>query len=138
MSAELISIPKPVEPAPDDEQDVQNPVLSIAQRRALLALLTHPNIRQAAKSVGVHERTLRRWLATPIFRDALDAFLESTQDELLDDLEQGAFTAVATLRSIAANKYAGASGRIAASKHLLEFCERRTLRSDLVSLLRRP
>ena len=138
MSAELIPISPTAEFSPEETPEAQHPVLSIAQRRGLLALLTHPNIRQAAKSVGVHERTLRRWLATPSFRDALDAFLEASQDELLDDLEQGAFTAVETLRNIAANKHADTTGRVAASKHLLEYCERRTLRHDLASLLRRP
>ena len=135
MSAELIPIPK--NPVTREGQTPQHPVLSIAQRRGLLALVTHPNIRQAAKSVGVNERTLRRWLATPDFRNALDALLESTEDELLDDLEQAAFAAVQALRGIASNKYADIAGRVAASKHLLEFCERRTLRYDLLSVLRR-
>lgn len=131
MSADLIPLPQP-EPEPQD------PVLTITQRRGLLALLTHPNIRQAAKSIGIHERTLRRWLGTPNFRDALDGLLEATQDDLLTDLERGAFTAVKTLTDIAGNRYSDATGRITASKHLLDFCERRTLRHDLVSLLRRP
>ena len=136
--SELIPIPQPVEPDDENQPDPQHPVLSIAQQRGLLALLTHPNIRQAAKSIGIHERTLRRWLATPTFRDALDAFLECGQDDLLRDLEQGAFDAVEALRTIARDQYSGVPNRVAAAKQLLEFCERRTLRYDLAALLRRP
>lgn len=138
MSEDLIPIPQPAEPPAAEEIEAQDPVLSIAQRRGLLALLTHPNIRQAAKSVGVHERTLRRWLENPTFRSALDAFLESGRDDLLHELEQGAFTAVDTLRRVCTYKDSDVASRIKASKHLLDFCERRTLRYDLVTLLRRP
>ena len=60
-------------------------ILSITQRRGLLALLTHPTIRQAAESIGVHERTVRRWLANPNFRSVLDAMLQAYEQRRLKE-----------------------------------------------------
>lgn len=47
-------------------------VLTAAQQKAVQALLTAPSIAAAAKSAGVAERTLHRWLRENAhFRDAL-------------------------------------------------------------------
>ncbi len=44
---------------------------------AIAALLTSKSIAEAAGSVGIGERTLRRWMAEPTFRDR---FLEVRQE----------------------------------------------------------
>lgn len=48
-----------------------NGILTPAQRRAINALLTERNTRDAAKVANVAERTLWRWLADSTFREEL-------------------------------------------------------------------
>lgn len=45
--------------------------LTPAQRRCIEALLTAPSATEAAKMVGIHRRTLYRWLRDPVFVAAL-------------------------------------------------------------------
>ena len=48
---------------PKEEPDLAGPdELPPAQAKAVLALISHPTIRQAAEVAGVSERTLHRWL----------------------------------------------------------------------------
>lgn len=48
-----------------------NDNLSAKQRNAISALLVDGNIRSAAESAGIAERTLHRWLELPDFQAAL-------------------------------------------------------------------
>ncbi len=49
------------------------PRLSAKQEKALAALLVSPTIAEAAKSAGVGETTLFRWLQEPAFQEAYRA-----------------------------------------------------------------
>jgi len=49
------------------------PKLTSAQKRAIQALLTERNVREAAAAAKVAERTLHRWLTEPFFRQQLTA-----------------------------------------------------------------
>jgi hypothetical protein len=44
--------------------------LSAKKERAILALIAEPTIKRAAESIGMSERTLRRWLDEPAFAQA--------------------------------------------------------------------
>ncbi len=57
-----------------------NGTLSPTQRRAISALLTERNTRDAARAAKVAERTLWRWLADPMFR----AELTRQEGEVID------------------------------------------------------
>jgi len=66
--------------------------LSRTQVKAIRALLDHSRIQDAAKSAGVSERTLYRWLGDPLFVAAMrKAETQSISDHvraLVVDLEQ--------------------------------------------------
>jgi hypothetical protein len=55
--------------------------LTRRQRNALVALLSEPNRREAAKACKIPERTLYRWLQQPAFRQAY----REASHQLLDD-----------------------------------------------------
>jgi transposase len=45
--------------------------ISLNQKKTLIALTTNLHISDVAKSVGVSERTIYRWLSDPIFKSEL-------------------------------------------------------------------
>ena len=53
--------------------------LSTNQRRALVALLSHGTIAEAAETAGLGERTVQRYLRDPVFK----AELHARQDEII-------------------------------------------------------
>ncbi|MEZ5365619.1 MAG: hypothetical protein R2748_25640 [Bryobacterales bacterium] len=86
--------------------------LSAIQRRGLLALLTHPTIRKAAQSIGVHERTVRRWLENPNFRSALDAMLHAHEQQRLNERRPRTAPLVDALQNLSASQRAAACARL--------------------------
>jgi transposase len=44
--------------------------LNLKQQRAIQALLSEPSIRQAAERAAVGEKSIRRWLQRPDFKEA--------------------------------------------------------------------
>ena len=55
----------------DNERPGENPSLSSRQRSALPAIVASPTMRQAARSSGISESTLYRWLEDETFREEL-------------------------------------------------------------------
>ena len=70
----------------------------MARERAITALITSPTIMEAAKVVGVDERTVRRWLTEPEFAAAYRAAREKTVEDAVGMLQVGTSEAVQTLR----------------------------------------
>jgi hypothetical protein len=66
--------------------------------RAIQSLLTSTSIRQAAERAGLHERTLRRWLADPLFADRLAVAQRESHDAALGELRGLGRQAVAAMR----------------------------------------
>jgi len=71
--------------------------LSERQRRAVSALLTAPTVKAAAQQAGVGERTLRRWLTDPRFREAYRAASRRMLEDAAARLRAVAREAVDTL-----------------------------------------
>ena len=71
--------------------------LEPAQEKAVLALLTNPTIRDAARAAGVGEATLYRWLQIPEFRDAYRAARRQVVSHATARLQNAATLAVAAL-----------------------------------------
>lgn len=63
----------------------ENGTLTPAQRRAITALLSHRNTREAAKAANVAERTMWRWLDEPAFR----AELSRQEGAVLEQVTRG-------------------------------------------------
>lgn len=68
------------------------------QLAAIAALLTAPTIETAAREAGVSERTLRRWMKLPEFRDSLREAQRCAFDEAVGELHALAREAADTLR----------------------------------------
>lgn len=98
--------------------------LSTKQRRALQALLSHPNVVQAAGACSLSERQIYRYLAQPAFRAAL-ASLES---ELLDAATRRLVglqdAAIEVLAETVARSDATAAAKLRAAQLVLEHCLR--------------
>lgn len=107
------------------------PVLAAHKARVLAALLGAPTITAAAKAAGVGERTLRRWLAEPAFRDAYAAARREAMQQASARLQDSAFAAVETLRQLAADENVPASARVAAARAILEQAARAAETEDL-------
>jgi hypothetical protein len=67
------------------------------EEAAISALLTEPTIAAAAKTVGIDESTLRRWLAEPAFKARHRDARRQLVEHAISGLQQAASDAVATL-----------------------------------------
>ena len=67
------------------------------REEAIAALLAQPTIVEAARAVGVWEKTLRRWLQDPAFASSYRAARRQVTENALLALQRAAGEAVATL-----------------------------------------
>lgn len=76
--------PTPVTTRPPREAGGRPPreVLTPQQLRGLDALMTHPSITAAAATIGVHPRTISRWMREPAFRAEYVEQLTQLREEL--------------------------------------------------------
>ena len=81
-------------------QGFTEPQLTAKQDKAILALLTEPTIAAAAKSIGVNEATLHRWLKLPHFQARYREARRQSVEVALAQLQQGCTVAALTLRSL--------------------------------------
>jgi hypothetical protein len=74
-----------------------DPELKPLQHKAVAALLTHATVRDAAASVGVSERTLRRWKLEPAFVREFQRLRREMVDETTCRIQQMSMRAALTL-----------------------------------------
>jgi hypothetical protein len=76
--------PTPVTTAPPKEAGGRPPreALTAQQLRGLDALITHSSITAAAAAIGVHPRTISRWMREPAFRSEYIEQLTQLREEL--------------------------------------------------------
>jgi hypothetical protein len=108
--------------------------LTDRQRRGLLALLSANSVSAAAVQAQVVERTLRRWLAEPTFREAYRHASRRLFDEATNALRAAAGEAVRTLRS--ALQSDNDSVRVRAAQVILEAAVKADL-DDLAARIER-
>lgn len=90
------------------------------QARAVLCLLSAPNLEAAAKAAKVSVTTLWRWMQTPSFQKACRETRRQAVGRAVGEIQAASSEAVGVLRSIMAEKDAPAS-RLGAAKAILEF-----------------
>ncbi len=78
----------------------RNLELSARQRRAIVTLLESRTIGEAALKAGVGERSVRRWLENPQFREALKAAQREVFEGVMMRLQGLASEAAETLRTL--------------------------------------
>lgn len=93
---------------------------SRGQEKAIIALLTEPTLKQAAKTAGIGEATLWRWLQDPEFAEQYRSARKQTVSQAVSRLQQACGEAVDTLRSIMTDDAAPAPSRVTAAKAVLE------------------
>lgn len=105
--------------------------LTASQQRAIFALLTAPNIRDAAKQAKVSETTLFRWLRDEAFNKTYLEARRQAASQAIAQLQQCGSEAVETLREIMKDRQASASARVSAAKTALELSAKALELEDL-------
>jgi hypothetical protein len=108
---------------PGGRGDAADPVdgLTSQQAKALAALLQEPTVARAAEVAGVAERTLRRWLNEPTFRDAVFRARREAFGQAIWLTQRYAAVAVATLVKIMNDAAAPPPSKVSAAATLLKF-----------------
>ena len=91
-------------------------MLGRKQEEAIAALLTHPNVEQAARSIGIGTRTLLRWLKLPDFQAAYREARRAAFAQAVARLQQGASAAATTLLKMMIDPNTPASVRVRAAE----------------------
>jgi len=94
--------------------------ISTKQARVIDSLLSQPTTRGAAKTAGVGEATVRRWLKLPEFREALRRGRADRYDEVLSFIVGAGNQAAAQLLVIMADKDSPKTCRVRAAEILLQ------------------
>ena len=90
------------------------------KEQAVVALLVQPTISEAAKQVGIGERTLLRWMKRDDFQAIYRAARREVMSQAIAHLQQATVEAVATLRSVMKNESAPASAKVTAARIILD------------------
>lgn len=107
--------------------------LSAKQEDAILALLHEPTLGKAAESVGVDEKTIRRWLKEPAFEKAHREARRETFRQAIALTQRYAPMAVQSLLKIIADQKAPHSARVSAAGLLLKFSRESIELDDLAA-----
>ncbi len=94
--------------------------LSARQHRLILAMLQHGTIREAARTCGVGEATVFRWLKDAAFVNAYREARRQAVSQAIAALQQNAAEAVGTLRQIVRDESVVPSTRLAAARTILD------------------
>jgi DNA polymerase elongation subunit (family B) len=94
--------------------------LSHKQEDALVALLSHRNVEEAAHAVQVAPRTLYRWLRDPEFHAAYRQARRQAFGQAVARLQQMSAAAAATLGKVMIDPQAPAASRVRAAHTVLE------------------
>jgi lambda repressor-like predicted transcriptional regulator len=105
--------------------------LNPKQEAAILALLADPIISRAARTAGLSESTLRRWLNDPVFAACYRNARSSIFGQAISMSQHYASMAVQTLASIMTDKEQAGACRVAAALGVIK-----TAREDNVNDLR--
>jgi hypothetical protein len=87
-------------------------------------------IKAAAEAAGLNEKTVRRRLADPAFRDRVNQARDGLREQMLGRLLTASLQAVATLEAMQTPE-TPATARVAAARALLENADRLTHTVDL-------
>jgi hypothetical protein len=85
------------------------------QEEAIAALLTHRNIEDAAKAVGISAKTLLRWLKEPEFAKAYRDARRAAYSQSIARLQQASSAAAATFLKLMVDPSAPAAVRLRAA-----------------------
>ena len=105
----------------DDGKPDPTAGLNSRQAKALEALLQEPTFARAAAVAGIGERTLRRWMATTAFRNAVYRARREAFGQAIWLTQRNAPVAVDTLVKVMNDESAPPSAKVSAAGLLLKF-----------------
>ena len=82
---------------------------------AIVALLTHRNLEEAARAIGVGTKTLFRWTQMPEFQEAFRAARRNAFSQSIARLQQASSAAVSTLIKVMIEPGTPSSTRVRAA-----------------------
>lgn len=88
--------------------------------QAAVMLARGETMRATAAAIGVHERTVRRWAATPKFRGRVEEHRSAMISEAVGKLSVESAEAVAVLGRILRSKKASDMAKLSAARAILE------------------
>ena len=86
---------------------------------AIVALLTHRNLEEAARAIGVGTKTLFRWTQMPEFQEAFRAARRNAFSQSIARLQQASSAAVSTLIKVMIEPGTPSSTRVRAADSVL-------------------
>jgi len=95
--------------------------LTPKQERTIIALLHEPTLPRAAETVGVHEKTVYRWLTEPRFSSVYRRTRREAFGQAIALTQKYAPMAVQTLAKVMLDPNAPAHARVTAATSLLRF-----------------
>src|SRR3712207_4332652 len=107
--------------------------LSRKQEQAIGALLQHPTLTAAAEAGGVDARTLRRWLADPLFKQSYRMARRQVVEHAVGRVQEVAGRAVETLQAALSCDHPGT--RVRSALGLLELALKGVELSDVLERL---
>jgi hypothetical protein len=90
------------------------------KEEAIVALLTHRSIEEAAKSIGIGIQTLLRWMKVPEFDKAYREARRAAFSQATARMQQATGAAVSTLLKIMVDTNAPPSTRVRAADSILD------------------
>lgn len=111
--------------------------LGAAQHRAVIALLEHPTVKEAAEAAGVHKATVYRWLREPEFQAAYREARREAVSRATARLQQISSEAVEALREIVSDRSQQGASRVGAARCILDYAARMTEIEDFGERLAR-
>jgi hypothetical protein len=94
--------------------------LTAKQEKALLALLAHGTLKEAAAACGMYETTLWRMMQLPHFQSSYRASRRQVVEAAIAQLQAGCSVAVRVLLEVAEDEQASSSARVSAAKIVLD------------------
>jgi hypothetical protein len=107
--------------------------LTPKQEQAIVALLNEPTVTRAAKSLGVNDRTLYRWMDEPAFSRAYRKARREAFGQAIALTQRYAPAAVHTLATIMSDEKAPHTARVNAATAILRFTRESIELDDLAA-----
>lgn len=98
--------------------------LTPKHEQAIIALLNEPTILAAAKSIGIGESTLRRWMSEPRFKEEFSQVRRALYAQSLSRLQAAAGRAVELLTETMSDEAARRSDRLTAARLVMHYAFR--------------
>lgn len=94
--------------------------LTRKKEQAISALLSQSTIKMAAETVGISEKSLRRWLQNQDFHDAYLQARRQVVQQVISNVQNSMKKAVETLLKVMDNPDSPASSKVQAARSIIE------------------